>query len=254
MCSCSLNQLFQGSEVSLDRPRTCCNFITAYLIKANFSPRFAVPGDHHSNIWQLQSGKFLPKTQITHLSKEGEHSRLKAAPTATLTPRWQSAAHPIPSLGSLRQIFLGCISLHPATRMAILAENTGSHPRVPAQRSIPPAPPGPARGRRPGRPGPSRGPGPSPGPAPLPARGPSHQPFRWRRGAGKSRRRQGERKPLAGANPTRTHIPAPPPGSAVRTGGAARGGAARCPRPRGSGAALGSLCARAGLEAGRGCF
>lgn len=42
---------------------------------------------------------------------------------------------------------------------------------------------------------------------------------------GRGSRREGERKPLAGADPTRTHIPAPPPGNAVRTGGAARGGA-----------------------------
>lgn len=51
------------------------------------------------------------------------------------------------------------------------------------------------------------------------------------REAGKGRRREGERKPLAGADPTRTHIPAPPPGNAVRTGGAARGGARPVPPP-----------------------
>lgn len=36
---------------------------------------------------------------------------------------------------------------------------------------------------------------------------------------------EGGRKPLVGAGPTRTHIPAPPPGNAVRAAGAAQGGA-----------------------------
>lgn len=62
----------------------------------------------------------------------------------------------------------------------------------------------------------------------------------WREG-GRRRRKGDERKPLAGADPTRTHIPAPPPGNAVRTAvlsgrcppAAPAPGSARCPHRAG---------------------
>lgn len=81
-------------------------------------------------------------------------------------------------------------------------------------------------------------PGPDSRPPAVPLTKPSQRaalPQRARRRgreAGKGRRREGERKPLAGADPTRTHIPAPPPGNAVRTGGAGGEAPARCLRPR----------------------
>lgn len=104
----------------------------------------------------------------------------------------------------------------PGSRMALWGEDRGRHPRVPAQGSIPPTPPGPAlprtaprAGMRPPRPLPQPG-EPRPRSRPRP-RSPA---LTERAGTALEGRRgeqtEGRREESAGgAGPTRTHIPLP---------------------------------------------